>query len=188
MTTRSTQARKLAHHLTAVAGTTVEVAHHNRAIWEVIWSDGPTRDEMRAHLQTALAGPDFPDMRNRDLVIQRDWPLQSWAALAIFARGDATVARQIHARVERFHQDRTYRPKGTTYGEMAMQECMRELFEAVAHPDRPIHPKDEPLIKMLLDEGRGDASRMLHTLLHTDRIPDPGSPRECSQILDQSRI
>ncbi|MFJ6761094.1 hypothetical protein ACIQNK_39585 [Streptomyces sp. NPDC091273] len=52
---RSRQAIRLAEHLSQITAVHVELAHDSGVRWVLWWHDGPLREEMRAHLDAALA-------------------------------------------------------------------------------------------------------------------------------------
>lgn len=62
---RSRQAALLARHLSEVTDVEVGLYYDTGARWIAMWADGPRQEEMRAHLDTALAGYRYVDMRDR---------------------------------------------------------------------------------------------------------------------------
>ncbi|GGS25838.1 hypothetical protein GCM10010284_68250 [Streptomyces rubiginosohelvolus] len=68
---RSRQAGLLARHLAEVTDVEVELYYDTGARWIAMWADGPLQEEMRAHLDTALAGHHYVDMRDRKIDCHR---------------------------------------------------------------------------------------------------------------------
>ncbi|MGP3983775.1 hypothetical protein [Streptomyces sp. KR80] len=71
MTSRSTQARRLGLELTETTGVRVELRYDSGTRWFAEWTDGPTKEQMRELLAAALAGPCYPDLRDRTLTTTR---------------------------------------------------------------------------------------------------------------------
>ncbi|MFC9261267.1 hypothetical protein ACFT25_15770 [Streptomyces hydrogenans] len=86
------QAFLLGRHLTEVTGVEVTLEYVSGAEWSMIWPDGPLYDEMRAHLDEALAGYRYADMRDGKITPLRGDTSRSWAAQAIASRREGTLA------------------------------------------------------------------------------------------------
>lgn len=155
---RSRQAWQLAQHLTKVTGTTVELVYDSGKVWHLSWTDGPVYEEMRAHLDAALAGDRYAEMRDRKTDVFRSHSERAWAARAIAARREGTLATAVTAGAA----DRramglpplrlgTAEPESEEY--YALLSHVETLSRTTSYPERPSAPEDEPLIKQLLAAG-----------------------------------
>ncbi|KAF0794912.1 MULTISPECIES: hypothetical protein [Streptomyces] len=156
---RSRQAAQLARHLTGATGAEVTLTHDTGACWTLAWTDGPTREEMRAHLDTALASPRHSELRDRKLDLARGLSQRAWAARAIASRRKGTLMDAVAAgaadhralgvplpRLGRQTADRTHEC-------YALHRHLDTLLETTSHPQRADLPEDEPLIAELLAAG-----------------------------------
>ncbi|MFI0901773.1 hypothetical protein [Streptomyces sp. NPDC020983] len=155
---RSRQAQQLAQHLTEVTGTTVELVYDNGSRWHMGWTDGPTYEEMRAHLDAALAGHRYAEMRDRKLAPFRSNSERAWAARAIASRREGTLAPAVTAgaadrRATGLPRLRlgTAEPESEEY--YALLSHVETLARTTSYPERPSAPEDEPLIEQLLAAG-----------------------------------
>ncbi|MFI9155691.1 hypothetical protein [Streptomyces sp. NPDC053367] len=186
---RTRQAARLAAHLSEVTGVRVELVYDNGPRWNMSWPDGPTHDQMRAHLEEALAGHHFPDMRDRQLHLNRGTTARAWAARAIASRREGTLAPAVtEGAAWRRTQLPGWQPLGgdkLTPEDHALLRHVDQLIEATAYPDQASAPEDEPLIEELLaagsredSYGRRSASEfdMARVLLNADRAPSAEQP------------
>ncbi|MFD4412470.1 hypothetical protein [Streptomyces sp. NPDC058475] len=188
---RTRQAARLAAHLSEVTGVRVELVYDNGPRWNMSWPDGPTRDQMRAHLDEALAGHHFPDMRDRQLHLTRGRTDRAWAARAIASRREGTLAPAV---AEGAAWRRTHLPGWQPLGrdkltpeDHALLRHVDELIEATPYPDRASAPEDEPLIEELLAAGSRKLPPggrtvsefdMARILLTADRAPSAEQPTQ----------
>ncbi|MDN3262882.1 hypothetical protein QWJ26_24360 [Streptomyces sp. CSDS2] len=159
---RSRQAALLARHLSEVTGVTVELYYDTGARWILGWTDGPRREEMRAHLDAALAGYRYAEMRDRTVDCHRSTSERAWAARAIASRREgalgpaithgAAYRRSLGVQLPRMGvQD-----PGESHEYYALLHHVGELCRTTAYPDRASAPEDEPLIEQLLKAGTRD--------------------------------
>lgn len=156
---RSRQASLLARHLTDVTGTNVELVYDSGARWNLSWTDGPLYEEMRTHLDTALAGYRYVDMRDRQIDMRRSHSERAWAARAIASRREGTLApavtdgatsrRAMGLELPRFG---TNEPTGS-HEYYALLSHVEDLWRKTSYPERASVPEDEPLIEQLLAAG-----------------------------------
>ncbi|MFE6166223.1 hypothetical protein ACFQ7F_45880 [Streptomyces sp. NPDC056486] len=156
---RSRQAALLARHLFDVTGTTGELIYDTGVRWKLNWTDGPLYEEMRAHLDAALAGYRYAEMRDRTISCHRSHSERAWAARAIASRREGTLAPAVadgvaHRRALGIELPRLGLPDpGETHEYFALLRHVEELWQATAYPERPSVPEDEPLIEQLLAAG-----------------------------------
>jgi hypothetical protein len=179
---RSRQAFRLAAHLTQVGGVEVELHYDSGPVWHVSWTDGPLREEMRGHLERALAGDHFADMRDRQLHLHRGETPRAWAARTIASRREGTVRPAVAegaARSRALPKTYTVRNSDLTPEDHALLQHVEDLIENTPFQERASAPEDEPLIEQLLSAAGGrSASKytMARTLLRADRAPDGTGP------------
>ncbi|MFI6530695.1 hypothetical protein [Streptomyces uncialis] len=189
---RSRQAALLARHLSEVTGAEVGLHHDTGARWIAMWADGPRQEEMRAHLDTALAGYRYVDMRNRKIDCHRSTSPRAWAARAIASRREGTLGPAIaegaaHRRSLGVGMPRPGVQGPThTHEYYALLRHVEELCRGTAYPERASAPDDEPLIQQLLAAGTRDRAHtgrptvseydMATALLAAEQAPTGGQP------------
>ncbi|MFI9031162.1 hypothetical protein [Streptomyces sp. NPDC053560] len=190
---RSRQAALLSRHLSEVTGVDVTLSYDTGARWVLGWTDGPLPEEMRAHLDAALAGHRYAELRDRTIECARTCSARAWAARAIASRREGTLATAIadgaaHRRALGVQLPRlgSQDPDGS-HEYYALLSQVEELCRATAYPERPGAPEDEPLIAQLLTAGtrpRPSGVRtlseydMARALLATEQAPaGDGPPR-----------
>jgi hypothetical protein len=183
MANRTAQARRLARHLSRLADVPVELVYDTGVRWIVTWNDGPTWEQMREHLTTALAGPDYPDLRDRTLSYTRFTSDRAWASRAIHARRDPGFAAQI---AEKAAWSRANLPPASPYGtpdpltyeDHALLALVKTLLAETPYPDRATAPDDEADIEQLLAAGVNKVGvtseyKMARVLRAIDSAPEP---------------
>lgn len=189
---RSRQAALLARHLFEVTGATGELVYDTGVRWNLYWTDGPLREEMRAHLAAALAGYRYVEMRDRTINCSRSHSERAWAARAIASRREGTLAPAIadgaaYRRALGVELPRLGRQDpGETHEYFALLRHVEELWRVTSYPERASAPEDEPLIEQLLAAGtrtRGDSGwctvteyDMARALLAAEQAPAEGQP------------
>ncbi|MFJ5546286.1 hypothetical protein [Streptomyces sp. NPDC093225] len=147
---RSRQATRLAAHLSQITAVPVELAHDSGARWVVQWHDGPHREEMRAHLDAALADSDrYAAMRDRTIGCSRVQTLRAWAVLAAAARREGVLASAV-AEIAGHKGEQESDEAG------ALWRYVRQLWENTSYPERIGAPEDVPLIERLVAASRRD--------------------------------
>ncbi|MFD4127146.1 hypothetical protein ACFXKK_10355 [Streptomyces globisporus] len=149
---RSRQAALLARHLAEVTDIEVGLYHDTGARWIAMWADGPLEKEMRTHLDTALAGHRYVDMRDRTIDCHRSTSNRAWAARAIASRREGTQGTVIvegaaHRRSlgVGMHRPGVHGPTHT-HEYYALLRHVDDLCRGTAYPERASAPEDEPLI------------------------------------------
>ncbi|MFC6365112.1 hypothetical protein [Nonomuraea thailandensis] len=165
---RSRQAALLARHLSEVTGVNVELYYHSGTRWILGWTDGPRWEEMRGHLDTALAGYRYVEMRDRKIDCHRSTSERAWAARAIASRREGALGpaiaegaawrRSLGVELPRMG----VRDPSETHEYYALLRHVGELCEQTAYPDRASAPEDEPLIEQLLAAGTRDRANTGH--------------------------
>ncbi|MEU7222268.1 hypothetical protein [Streptomyces chrestomyceticus] len=189
---RSRQAALLARHLSEAAGVDVELVYDTGARWILGWTDGPRWEEMRARLDTALAGYRYAEMRDRTLDCHRSTSQRAWAARAIAARREGTLGPAIadgvaHRRALGVELPRMgVQDPSETHEYYALLHHVEELCRESSYPERAGAPEDEPLIAQLLAAGTRDRARtgrptvstydMAKALLAAERAPAADQP------------
>ena len=188
---RSRQAFQLGCHLSDVTEVEVTLVYDSGPRWNMSWCDGPTVDQMRAHLAEALAGHHFPDMRDRKLHLHRGESSRAWAARAIASRREGTLAPAVAegAAWRRAHPS-PYRLgiSDLTPEDYALLLHVEQLIRDTPYPDRASAPEDEPLIEQLLAAGGGRGASeytMAPILLNADRAPAGNQPPTLRSVADK---
>ncbi|MFK0047573.1 hypothetical protein ACIQU4_26425 [Streptomyces sp. NPDC090741] len=155
---RSGQAIHLARHLSQLTAVRVEIAHDSGARWGLQWQDGPRREEMRAHLDAALAADDrYTAMRDRTILCCRSQTRQAWAARAAAARREGVLSSAI-ADIA-VHKDEQESDEAN-----ALWQYVRELWENASYPERASAPEDVPLIEQLVAASTRELPSGGHTI------------------------
>ncbi|GGY71361.1 hypothetical protein GCM10010363_60820 [Streptomyces omiyaensis] len=188
---RTRQAFLLGRHLTEVTGVAVTLDYVSGAEWSMNWPDGPTDDEMRAHLDEALTSHRFAEMRDRKVTPLRGETSRSWAARAIASRREGTLATAVAegaAHRRRMGERRLGPPDPRATPEYyALLRHVQELQRTTSYPERASAPEDEPLIEDLLaaatrTDQHGHQIRhvskhdMAHVLLAVEHAPSGDQP------------
>ncbi|MFB7584577.1 hypothetical protein [Streptomyces hydrogenans] len=190
---RTRQAFLLGRHLTEVTGVEVTVEYVSGAEWSMNWPDGPQYDEMRAHLDEALAGYGFAEMRDRKVTPLRGTTSRSWAARAIASRREGTLTTAVAERAAYERRQGVALPRlGTpdpraTHEYYALLHHVQELQRTTSYPERASAPEDEPLIEDLLaaatrTDRHGHRIRhvsehdMAHVLIAVEQAPAGDQP------------
>ncbi|MFJ3438779.1 hypothetical protein ACIPMU_35190 [Streptomyces cyaneofuscatus] len=187
---RSRQASLLARHLSEVTDVKVGLYYDTGARWIAMWTDGPLQEEMRAHLDTALAGHQYVDMRNRTIDCHRSTSQRAWAARAIASHREGTLGPAIAEGAAHRRSLGVGMPRPGVHGPThtheyyALLRHVDDLCRETAYPERASAPEDEPLIRQLLAAGirdRANDSRptvseydMAAALLTAERAPEMG--------------
>lgn len=156
---RSRQAWQLAQHLTEVTGTTVELVYDSGPRWHMSWTDGPVYEEMRAHLDAALAGYRYAEMRDRKIDVFRSHSERAWAARAIASRREGTLAPAVaDGAAERRAMGLELPRFGTnepteSHEYYVLLDHVESLWRKTSYPERPSVPEDKPLIEQLIAAG-----------------------------------
>ncbi|MFF8955484.1 hypothetical protein [Streptomyces sp. NPDC014894] len=190
---RSRQAALLARHLSEVADVEVGLYYDTGARWIAMWADGPREEEMRAHLDTALAGYRYVDMRDRTIDFHRSTSERAWAARAVASRREGTLGPAIAEGADYRRSLGVGLPRPGAQGPThtheyyALLRHVDDLCRGTAYPERPDAPEDEPGIQELLAAGTredphtGRSTRseydMAHALLGTGLPAGPRPPR-----------
>ncbi|MGW8780881.1 hypothetical protein ACWGNM_22880 [Streptomyces sp. NPDC055796] len=158
---RTRQAIHLARHLSQLTAVRVEIAHDSGARWSLQWQDGPRREEMRAHLEAALAADDrYTAMRDRTIHCFRSQTRQAWAARAAAARREGILSSAI-ADIA----DVAVHKGGQESDEAnALWRYVRELWENASYPERASAPEDVPLIEQLVAASTRELPSGGHTI------------------------
>lgn len=183
MANRSAQARRLARHLSRLTDVPVELVYDTGVRWIVTWNDGPTWEQMREHITAALAGPDYPDLRDRTVSYTRFTSDRAWAARAVHARRDPGFATQV---AEKAAWKRANLPPVSQYGnpdpltpeDHALLGIIEKLVAETPYPDRATAPDDEADIEQLLAAsvnkvGVTSEYKMARVLRAIDSAPEP---------------
>ncbi|WP_042404443.1 hypothetical protein [Streptacidiphilus carbonis] len=194
---RSRQAWQLARHLTEVTGgTELELNWENGPRWNLHWTDGPLVEEMRAHLDTALAGYHYTEMRDRKIACSRSYSERAWAARAIASRREGTLAPAVAAEVARRRAMGLELPRlsvnvpSESHEYYALLSYVEQLWQVTSYPERPSVTEDEPLIKELLAAGTKTSEyhswpseyEMTKVLLSAMRAPVGDQPPQLSVV------
>ncbi|MFI6150655.1 hypothetical protein [Streptomyces sp. NPDC051109] len=155
---RSRQAIHLARHLSQLTAVRVEIAHDSGARWSLQWQDGPRREEMRAHLDAALAADDrYTAMRDRTIACFRSQTRQAWAARAAAAHREGILSSAIaDIAVHKGEQE--------SDEANALWRYVRELWENASYPERASAPEDVPLIEQLVAASTRELPSGGHTI------------------------
>lgn len=172
MSSRSTQANRLGRELSDAMCVEVEVRHQAAAIWLVEWADGPTVDQMRQQVTQVVAGPQYPALADRRLDYSRGTGSRAWAARAVAARRDGTLAGEIAAGVAYRRSHPIPKPAWSdmTDEEVIVVQFVERLIEQTPYPDRASHPADGPLIEQLRTQGDHTEHAMARILLDADQL------------------
>lgn len=164
MSTRSAQAHHLAQALSAAHGVRFEAVYDSGA-WRIDWADGPLDSDVRAQVAAAVAGPDYPLLRDRKLNLYRGNTARAWAARAIAAHRDGTLTEGLKAGTVYRHERPSW--SDLTDEDLAILRFVEQQVQDTAYPERASDPADEPLITQLLEssKNRGE-SEMARTLLN----------------------
>ncbi|MFE9743227.1 hypothetical protein [Streptomyces sp. NPDC006477] len=190
---RTQQAFRLGRHLTEITDVAVTLDYVSGAEWSMNWADGPTDDEMRAHLDEALAGDRFTEMRDRKVSLLRGDTSRSWAARAIASRREGTLVIAVAEGAASRRRLGVELPRlgapdpRATHEYYALLQHVRELQRTTSYPERASLPEDEPLIEDLLaaatrtdEHGRYGRSvseyDMAHVLLAVEQAPAGDQP------------
>lgn len=159
---RSRQAALLARYLSETTDVEVGLHYDTGARWIAMWADGPLQEEMRAHLDTALAGHRYVDMRDRRIDFHRSTSGRAWAARAIASRRESTLGPAIAEGAARRRSLGVGMPRPGVHGPThtheyyALLRHVDDLCRGTAYPERASVPEDEPLIGQLLAAGTRD--------------------------------
>ncbi|MFI6896127.1 hypothetical protein ACIBM4_18655 [Streptomyces sp. NPDC050256] len=194
---RSRQAALLARHLSEVTGIEVELCYASGARWIAMWADGPRQEEMRVHLDTALAGSGYVDMRDREIDCHRSTSGRAWAARAVASRREGTLGPAIAEGAAHRRSLGVGMPRPGVHGPThtheyyALLRYVDDLCRGTAYPERASAPEDEPLIGQLLAAGTGDRANtggstvseydMATALLAAEQAP-ADSPAELAAV------
>ncbi|MEV7445679.1 hypothetical protein AB0O22_31855 [Streptomyces sp. NPDC091204] len=195
---RSRQAALLARHLSEVAECDVQLVHETGALWNVGWTDGPRREEMRDHLDAALTGHRYAEMRDRKISCWRSDSVRAWAAQAIASRREGTLGPAIaegaaYRRSLGVELHRVGVPDPSeTHEYYALLRHIEDRCRATAYPDRAGAPEDEPLIAQLLAAGTRDRANigrptvsefdMAKALLAAEQAPTGNQPPKLTVV------
>ncbi|MGW1226595.1 hypothetical protein [Streptomyces sp. NPDC002530] len=196
---RNRQVFLLGRHLAGVTGVDVTLEYVGGAEWSMNWPDGPLYDEMRAHLDEALAGHRFTEMRDRKITPLRGETSRSWAARAIASRREGALATAVAERAAYERRQGVRLPRlGTpdpraTHEYYALLHHVQELQRTTSYPERASMPEDEPLIEDLLaaatrTDQYGHLIRhvseydMAHVLLAVEQAPAGDQPPKLSIV------
>ncbi|MET9399305.1 hypothetical protein [Kitasatospora sp. NPDC002965] len=179
MSQRSTQAFNLGRHLSEKTDVPVELRHESGARWLVQWPDGPTRDQMRALVTEMLEKHPyhFGLMKSREISFSRMDTTRAWAARAVAARRDGSLAaetargaaRRRELGIDRIRVGIT-EPKAAEY--YVLVNFIEQQIDDTAYPDRPSDPTDAPLIEELLTAGRRSEYAMANILTNELLVPE----------------
>lgn len=157
---RSRQAVLLARHLAEVTDVRPELVYDSGVRWNLNWTDGPTREQMRVHLDAALAdGYRYAEMRDRTIHCSRSYSERAWAARAIASRREGTLAPAVAEGAAYRRSLGVPLPRmgvqdpSETHEYYALLRHIEELCQVVAYPERASAAEDEPLIEQLLAAG-----------------------------------
>lgn len=169
MSTRSQQARALGRELSMRAGTRVDIRYADVGEWLAEWSTGPSLEEMNDLLSRLLSTGRYPTMRGQKLSFSRHCPRSAWAARAVAAYRDGTLAQAI-AEGAAYRRGRgIVQPpsggRGRSPEYFALVEHVGILVMTTSWPERPSDPADEPAIERLLQASGGSESGMAELLL-----------------------
>lgn len=178
MSSRSSEALRLARELSEVAGVDVEISFDSGQMWNLEWSDGPTFDEMRDLVDRALTDGRFSLMADRKLRLYRGKSDRAWAARAIAARRDGSLAAEIAAGAayqRPLMQARSFGfPSDLTAEDHAALSYIARLIDETTAPQVADAPEDEPLIQELLEAGKGSKFKMVRILTGELSAPTAG--------------
>lgn len=164
MSTRSAQAHKLAMVLSTAHGVRFEAVYDSGA-WRIDWANGPLYLDVRAQVLAALAGPDYPLLQGRQVNLYRGSDSRAWAARAIAAHRDGSLAKGLK-------DGRTYRHSRPAWSDMTDEDLailgfVERQVENTPYPDRASDPADEPLITQLLESSKNRSEfEMTRTLMN----------------------
>jgi hypothetical protein len=167
---QSRQAQPLARELSVRAGTRVEIRYYRPGEWVAEWSSGPALEQMGELVTELLSTDRYPDLQGQKLGFSRHCSPAAWAARAIAAYRDGSLAEGVAEGV-------AYRRLGAVHPSAdvhrspeysALMEHVAILILTTAWPDRPSDPADEPVIERLLQASGGTESRMAELLLAED--------------------
>ncbi|MBV6700227.1 hypothetical protein KV557_24510 [Kitasatospora aureofaciens] len=176
---RSTQAFQLGRHLSEKTGVRVELVYDSGARWLVQWPDGPTLDEMRDLVDRTIAAHPrhFGLLADRQLSVSRMDSVRAWAARAVAARRDGSLATEVARDVARRRElgltpPRLGRaePKREEY--YALLNHIERLVNSTSYPERPDEEADVPVIEQLLTAGRRDEYKMADILVNELLAPE----------------
>ncbi|HEY9328744.1 MAG TPA: hypothetical protein VIS09_10990 [Streptomyces sp.] len=195
---RSRQAARLARHLSEVTDIEVGLYYATGARWIAMWADGPRQEEMRTHLDTALAGNDYVDMRDRKIDFHRSTTERAWAARAIASQREGTLGPAIADGAAHRRSLGVGRPRPGVQGPThtheyyALVRYVDDLCRGTAYPERASAPEDEPLIEQLLAAGTpgranagsptASAYEMAAALLAAEQAPAGDRPSELAAV------
>ncbi|MFV8133195.1 hypothetical protein [Streptomyces syringium] len=195
---RSRQAASLARHLSEVTDVAVELVHDTGAWWVLSWTNGPTREGMRARLDAALAGHRYTELRDRKIDCSRATSQRAWAARAIASRRAGTLAPAVtdgaaHRRALGVPLPRLgAADPSETHEYYTLLRHVEELCRTTAYPERPSAPEDEPLIQQLLAAGTRDRAHtgrptvseydMAKALLAAEQAPAGDRPPQLTAV------
>lgn len=195
---RSRQAVLLARHLSEVTHVEVGLYYDTGARWIAMWADGPRQEEMRAHLDTALAGHRYVDMRDRNIDCHRSTSERAWAARAIASRREGTLGPAIADGAAHRRSLGVGMPRPGVQGPThpheyyALLRHVDDLCRETAYPERASAPEDEPLIGQLLAAGTRDSANtgrptvseydMAAALLAAEQTPAGDWPTELAVV------
>jgi hypothetical protein len=158
------QARLLARELSECTKVRVDLEHQSGRDWLVEWGDGPTWPQMRDLVQGLLAER-YPLLRDRQLDYHRGQTARAWAARAVAAWRDGTLATEVTAYAAAFRQRH---PDGLpwtttvplTAEDHAVLHHVEILLNDASYPDRADADGHEPVIARLLELGGRQEHRM----------------------------
>ncbi|WP_370131513.1 hypothetical protein [Streptacidiphilus sp. EB103A] len=133
MSNRSTEARQLALWLSQDTKTDFGMEWAGGRCWQVMWADGPAVTEVRASIASMMDVHErFLTLRDRELCLMRGYALRAWAALAVAARRDGSLAQAL--------ADAT--PTGGTVdrrpAHFTLQTFVEQLLERANYPGQEI--------------------------------------------------
>lgn len=195
---RSRQAALLARHLSEVTDVEVGLYYDTGARWIAMWTDGPLQEEMRAHLDTALAGHHYADMRDRKIDCHRSTSQRAWAARAVASHREGTLGPAIAEGAAHRRSLGVGVPRAGVHGPThtheyyALLRHVDDLCRGTAYPERASAPEDQPLIGQLLAAGTRDHANnsrptvseydMAAALLAAEQTPAGGRPSKLTVL------
>ncbi|MEV8347155.1 hypothetical protein [Streptomyces niveus] len=191
MANRTRQADRLAYDLSEQTDVRVEVSYLGGAEWEVRWPGGPTLARMRELVGHSLSTDTvYPGLRDRKLVYTRGESDRAWAARAVAAHREGTLAPAVAERAPLHGHSRTPMTRDWSPEDYAVLAIVEEIVQNTPFPDRASHPDDEELIEQLLKVANGQRREMGRLLLsgnlhgHAATPPDPSGPPSLRIVRD----
>ncbi|MDI2129592.1 hypothetical protein [Yinghuangia seranimata] len=178
MSTRAIRMSELADQLTRVTGIQVRVVEDAAAAWTLHWADGPTVARMYPFADAARGGRRTVELSAYRMGFLRHQTPRAWAARAIAAHRDGTLAQAVATggAARRAHPTAPqWEGRDVAPEDHAVLAHVERLFDSTDHPDRADDEADEPSIAALLRLGEHSPERMSR-LLNTPRVADTLRP------------